>query len=182
MEEIKTLTEKHIEVEEDQADQIEVEKETGSEVRQTPKGENKYPTRQRDYPPTREEGRDTTRNSPHQHAEVPEGDERPMNGTKHARMVRVSLNTKEGERKAEAERNKRRAERGKTKREEPVAPKKGYLERRHNNHLWRRRRPRSRERTKKESKRHYGYKRKGRSGAATGDLIRQDHRGMTSTW
>ncbi|RDY00389.1 hypothetical protein CR513_16435, partial [Mucuna pruriens] len=41
-------------------------------------------------PFAREEGRDTTRNSPHQHAEVPEGDERPMNGTKHARMVRVS--------------------------------------------------------------------------------------------
>ncbi|RDX98925.1 hypothetical protein CR513_18098, partial [Mucuna pruriens] len=35
----------------------------------------------------------------------------------------------------------------------------------------RRRRPRSRERTKKESERHYGDKRKNRPGPAVGDLI-----------
>ncbi|RDY02679.1 hypothetical protein CR513_13822, partial [Mucuna pruriens] len=95
MEEIRTRTKKHIEVEEDQADRIKVEKEAGGEVRQKPKGENKYPTRQRDYlpsvdPAAREEGTDTSRNSPHQHAQVPEGHEGPMDGTKHAGMVRVS--------------------------------------------------------------------------------------------
>ncbi|RDX90986.1 hypothetical protein CR513_27091, partial [Mucuna pruriens] len=51
MEKIRTYAEKHIKVEEDQTDRIEAEKEPGSEVRLTMKGENKYPTKQRDYPP-----------------------------------------------------------------------------------------------------------------------------------
>ncbi|RDX75742.1 hypothetical protein CR513_44345, partial [Mucuna pruriens] len=51
MEEIRAWTEKHIEVEEDQADRLEVEKQLRiGDTRPAQKGENKYPTKPKDYP------------------------------------------------------------------------------------------------------------------------------------
>ncbi|RDX82718.1 hypothetical protein CR513_36452, partial [Mucuna pruriens] len=51
MEEIRAWAEKHIEVEEDQGDRLEVEKQPrAGDTRPTQKGENRYPNKPKDYP------------------------------------------------------------------------------------------------------------------------------------
>ncbi|RDY05580.1 hypothetical protein CR513_10568, partial [Mucuna pruriens] len=53
MEEIRAQAEKHIEVEEDQADRVEAERQLGtSDARSAQKGENKYQSKHKEYPQT----------------------------------------------------------------------------------------------------------------------------------